>query len=60
LIIYSECVPLDSICTLDVILVKKQRRIEFNSGMVGKKVEGARQTAAGFPPVLPRGVMWGR
>jgi len=43
-----------------VILVKKQRRIEFNSGMVGKKVEGARQTAAGLPPVLPRGVMWGR
>ena len=30
LIIYSECVPLDSICTLDVILVQKQRRLEYN------------------------------
>ena len=43
-----------------MILVKKQRRIEFNSGMVGKKVEGAKPTAAGLPPVLPKGVMWGR
>ena len=32
----------------------------IGGGMVGKKVEGARQTAAGLPPVLPRGVMWGR
>jgi len=29
-------------------------------GTVGKKVEGARPTAAGLPPVLPKGVTWGR
>jgi len=32
----------------------------IGGGMVGKRGEGARQTAAGLPPVLPRGVMWGR